>query len=217
MISCPRLNLRSLLAIVALTLLARPIPARAEEAPPRLDHAAVPTAQSVDLTCDPEQPDYRGVATITLEVRQPTSELRFHARALTIDEATLEGPRGTPRPAGVERLEPDQVRVRMTAALAPGRYTLTLHFHNSYNTRAISLYRVVTGGHSYLFTQLEDTEAREAFPCWDEPEFKIPWRLTLRVPAADLAVSNTSGGERAARRRHEERGVPGDASRCRPT
>ena len=34
-------------------------------------------------------------------------------------------------------------------------------------------------------------EARAAFPCWDEPEFKIPYQLTLVVPTANLAVSNT--------------------------
>ena len=34
-------------------------------------------------------------------------------------------------------------------------------------------------------------DAREAFPCWDEPNFKIPYQLTLEVPAAHEAVSNT--------------------------
>ena len=42
-----------------------------------------------------------------------------------------------------------------------------------------------------MFTQFEDIDAREAFPCWDEPEFKIPWQLTLHVPKDLVAVSNT--------------------------
>jgi alanyl aminopeptidase len=164
---------------------------RAEPAPTRLDHKAVPTAESVDLTCDPEKPDYSGTVHITLEVKQPTDTLRLHARALTVDSATLGGSRGTLKPSAIEPLDPDQVRLRFAAPVSPGTYTLDLAFHNRYNTRAISLYKVVTGARSYLFTQFEDTDAREAFPCWDEPAFKIPWRMTLRVPAADLAVSNT--------------------------
>src|SRR5262245_9444342 len=178
-------------ALAAVLLLAPTRAAQAEQAPSRLDHSAVPTAEAVDLTCDPEKPDYSGTARVTLEVKQATDTLRFHARSLTIDGAELAGPKGTMKPQAIEPLEPDQVRLRFGAQAAPGTYTLTLAFRNRYNTRAISLYKVVTGGHAYLFTQFEDTEAREAFPCWDEPEFKIPWRMTLRVPAADLAVGNT--------------------------
>ncbi len=179
-------------AALATALLFAPTRAvRAEQAPPRLDHVAIPTAQSVDLTCDPEKPDYTGTVRVTLDVKRVTEVLRFNTRALTVDSATLEGPGGAVKASAIEPLEPEQVRVRFAKSIAPGTYTLALAFHNAYNTHAISLYKVVTGGRAYLFTQFEDTEAREAFPCWDEPEFKIPWRMTLRVPAADLAVSNT--------------------------
>ena len=179
------------LAFATVLILAPLRPASAEQAPARLDRDAVPTAQSVELTCDPEAPGYTGTVRVTLDVRRATDVLRFHARALTVDRAVLEGPRGAVEPAAIEPLEPEQVRLRFANAIAPGTCTLTLAFHNSYNARAASLYKVVTGGRAYLFTQFEDTEAREAFPCWDEPEFKIPWRMTLRVPAADLAVGNT--------------------------
>ena len=63
---------------------------------------------------------------------------------------------------------------------------------------------MVAGGAGYLFTQFEDTEAREAFPCWDEPEFKIPWTMTLTVPDADLAVSNTPVAHETRRFQHAE-------------
>ena len=180
-----------LVALASVLLLAPSHAARAQQAPARLDHSAMPTAESVDLTCDPSKPDYSGTARITLDVKQATDTLRFHARSLTVDSATLDGSKGTLKPSAIEPLDPDQVRLRFAAPIAPGTYTLDLAFHNRYNVRAISLYKVMTGGRSYLFTQFEDTEAREAFPCWDEPEFKIPWRMTLRVPAADMAVGNT--------------------------
>src|SRR5882724_1405891 len=59
-------------------LFASPHVVRAEQAPPRLDHVAIPTAQSVDLTCDPEKPDYTGTVRVTLDVKQATEVLRFH-------------------------------------------------------------------------------------------------------------------------------------------
>ncbi|HEU4365279.1 MAG TPA: M1 family aminopeptidase, partial [Candidatus Krumholzibacteria bacterium] len=42
----------------------------------------------------------------------------------------------------------------------------------------------------YLFTQMEAMDARKAFPCWDEPIFKIPFQMTLTVPLQQEAISN---------------------------
>ncbi|MCU1291860.1 MAG: family peptidase, partial [Bryobacterales bacterium] len=46
-------------------------------------------------------------------------------------------------------------------------------------------------GNRYLLTQFETTDARDAFPCFDEPTYKVPWQLTLDVPVGDAAISNT--------------------------
>src|SRR5262249_2696758 len=43
----------------------------------------------------------------------------------------------------------------------------------------------------YSFTDFEPDDARGAFPCFDEPSFKIPWHVTVRAPAGDLVVTNT--------------------------
>src|SRR5262249_48209826 len=89
------------LAVSAFALLIVSRAARAEQAPARLDHAAAPTAESVDLTCDPEKPDYLGTVRITLEVKQPTDSLRFHSRTLTIDRAVLTSPSATLKPKAI--------------------------------------------------------------------------------------------------------------------
>ena len=184
-----------LVALISIAALAYAHRARATDtpdaAPPRLSRDVVPTEQSVELTLDPKKTTYTGKVSVKLTAHAAAQELRFHARALTIDRATLRGPRGEIRVTAIEKIAPDQVRLRLAHALEPGAHHLELAFHNAYNTKSISLYRVVTGGDSYLFTQFEDTEAREAFPCWDEPEFKIPWNMTFVVPASDLAIGNT--------------------------
>src|SRR5262249_26203490 len=53
------------------------------------------------------------------------------------------------------------------------------------------IFRADDAGNRYLLTQFEDTDARDAFPCFDEPGYKVPWQLTLRVPIGSKAVSNT--------------------------
>lgn len=42
-------------------------------------------------------------------------------------------------------------------------------------------------------TQFEETEARRAFPCFDEPEFKAEFTLNLIHSSTYVAVSNTEG------------------------
>src|SRR5205823_879148 len=75
--------------------------------------------------------------------------------------------------------------------LAPGRYTLVIDFSNAFGTRAVGLYKMTQDGQAYAFTQFESADARRAFPCWDEPEFKIPYQITLEIPQSLEAVTNT--------------------------
>ncbi|OON22596.1 hypothetical protein X801_01494 [Opisthorchis viverrini] len=41
-----------------------------------------------------------------------------------------------------------------------------------------------------LATHFEPTSARRAFPCWDEPDFKSVFSITLVVPSTLTAISN---------------------------
>jgi alanyl aminopeptidase len=155
----------------------------------RLGQAVVPTFQAVELEVDADQADYRGSVRITLEIVQPTDHFRLHAREMELESVALEGPAG-PIETSHQRVE-DLVTVRATAPLAAGEHTLTIDFVGPFNTQAVALYRMEQDGLGYAFTQFEAADARGAFPCFDEPGFKIPWQLTVKVPEAHLAVTNT--------------------------
>jgi aminopeptidase N len=49
---------------------------------------------------------------------------------------------------------------------------------------------VAEGNAWYAYTFFEPIDARRAFPCFDEPSFKIPWRLAIRVPRGQIALAN---------------------------
>jgi len=160
-----------------------PSPGRAEG---RLGHAVVPTFEAVSLEVDAARSDYRGRVEIALEARQPTPEFRLHARDMKLVSLELRGAEGA-LPVRHEE-SGDEVQVRADAPLSPGAYTLTIAFEAPFNTKAVALYRMEQDGLSYAFTQFEATDARGAFPCFDEPGFKIPWQLTVRVPEDHAAV-----------------------------
>ncbi|HEY0372277.1 MAG TPA: M1 family metallopeptidase [Thermoanaerobaculia bacterium] len=157
----------------------------------RLGDAVVPVSQSVNLVADPRSETYTGSVTIDLDVKQPASSFLMHARDLTMD--SLKITKGGSTIAATQTAGDDgTVTITPASPLAPGRYTLAIDFNNKYNRTAVGLYKMtLKNGEPYLFTQFEAIDARRAFPVFDEPRFKIPFELTLTIPAQYDAVANT--------------------------
>ncbi|HTQ79167.1 MAG TPA: M1 family metallopeptidase, partial [Thermoanaerobaculia bacterium] len=172
----------------------------------RLGRDVLPTFESIRLRVDPKTADYSGEVTVDLAVHRSTRTFGFHAQGEEIRSFRLTRASGpgtstaaatatsTAAPIGLRRKSADVngfIEVETRAALPPGDYRLEIAFRQHYNTQAVGLYRTEKEGRSYAFTQLEASDARRAFPCWDEPAIKIPYQLTVEIPAAEQAVSNT--------------------------
>ncbi len=183
------------MGVALLIVLLAPQPAAA--AGSRLERKVVPTFESVRLALDPAQPAYTGSVRIELHAREATSTFDFHARKinferLALTRATEGSPPGDRREVPLQHAaEGESVRVTTAAPLEPGAYTLEIDFSADFDSQATGLYRLQADGAWYAFTQFEATDARGAFPCWDEPDFKIPFQVTLVVPKDDLAIGNT--------------------------
>ena len=153
----------------------------------RLGRDVIPTAQDVRLRVDPRQDSFTGSVRIELDVLKPVTMFRFHARDLEITSLRLAG--------GVNaRFSPDidsTIRVTTARPLEKGRQTVTIEYRAPFNRAAVGLYKLVKEGEPYLFTQFQAIDARRAFPCWDEPSFKLPYQLTVEIPSQYDAVSNT--------------------------
>jgi alanyl aminopeptidase len=168
-------------------------------APLRLPTDAAPTAYEVHLTIDPAAETFSGSVAIDVELSRPTRLVRLHALDLTIASAVY---RRAPTPKD-GRPAPSQP-VPLTAELdgrgalalmsknplpaGPGRLELT--FQGPLDEPPVGLYRTKEGEHHYAYTQFEPLEARKAFPCFDEPRFKVPVTTTLTTPAGTHALSN---------------------------
>ena len=188
----------SLLLSVAFAHLAAPLlaaePAPAVVADPlRLTREVEPVAQSVELTLDPARDDFSGRVRIDVVVRSAVTSFRLHALGPVFSSATLTdlAGRSVSLSAAITEAALGIVTLTAPAAIPPGNYVLGIAFDNKFNRAGVGLYKTVSRGDPYLFTQFEDRHARKAFPCWDEPAFKIPWQLTLTVPAALEAVTNS--------------------------
>jgi alanyl aminopeptidase len=156
----------------------------------RLDGRVSPGFEAVELFLDANRTDYEGSVRIELHVKSATSTFQFHAEEMNFDRVALEG-KGGQYDVNLEVGEEGLVTATVDRELEKGNYTLEIDFSKDYNTQAVGLYRMEHEGQGYLFTQFQAVDARKAFPCWDEPVFKIPFKLTVHLPDGQTAVSNT--------------------------
>jgi puromycin-sensitive aminopeptidase len=165
--------------------------------PYRLPRHVVPTRYEIRLEPDLVTASFTGSEIVTVTVTEPTAEIALNAVELSIAEALVENDRGE-RLAGRATIDEAAERCRLTfpSALAPGTWRLRLRFAGTLNDKLRGFYRSTykdPGGatRTLAATQFEATDARRAFPCWDEPDFKAVFACTLAIDPDLTAVSNT--------------------------
>src|SRR4029079_8658925 len=73
-----------------------------------------------------------------------------------------------------------------------GKATLTIRYSGKSRHGDIrGLYTLKERDDWYAYTQFENTDARRAFPCFDEPSYKIPWRITIHARKPLVVLANT--------------------------
>jgi puromycin-sensitive aminopeptidase len=158
----------------------------------------VPTRYDLRLTPDLTTFAFDGEETVTVTVTEPVSEIWLNAAELTISEATLTRA-GGPVHRGTISLDEAHERcgLRFAETIAPGTWLLRLVFRGTLNDKLRGFYRSTYKDQSgttrpLAATQFEATDARRAFPCWDEPAFKAVFATTLVIDPSLTAVSNTA-------------------------
>ncbi len=170
-----------------------PLSAALVSAPPpgiRLPTTVKPVRYKPTLTLVSGSLNLEGSIVIELALSEPTSLVWLNAVGLTVSEAHLEVA-GIARPARVVPGGPDHLGFAFDTAPA-GAAQLHITYSASVSERDDrGVFAEKEDGVSYIFSQFENIDARRAFPCFDEPSFKVPWQLTLKVKQTDVALSNT--------------------------
>ncbi|MFA7483550.1 MAG: M1 family metallopeptidase [Vulcanimicrobiota bacterium] len=161
----------------------------------RLTDAVRPLRQSVFLEVDPKQDDYRGSTEIKLELKEEGREIILHALDIEILEAGLETG-GKSLALTPSSLDHGKVKLSAGEALGLGPATLKVAFRAPFNRRSVGLYKYFDGDTPYLSTQFEMTDARRCFPCFDQPNFKIPYQLTVKAPQNTRVYSNATASKK---------------------
>ena len=165
----------------------------AAEQPPqlRLPESVTPVSYSVTLKLDPNVTSFDGEVRIKISVKQSVQTIWLNASDLEISRAELvSGGRNIPaKPVAGSK---EFAGLAFDAPLSAGEAEIDIRYSGKVRLKDSSgVFRTEDNGNKYIFTQFESTDARAAFPCFDEPLYKVPWQLTLTVPQDDDAISNT--------------------------
>ncbi|HEV2370101.1 MAG TPA: M1 family metallopeptidase, partial [Acidimicrobiales bacterium] len=164
--------------------------------PYRLPRTVVPVRYDLTLTPDLVDARFAGEARIQVQVTETVTEVVLNAVELDLLSASLVNEAGDIVDGTVSY---DEAEERATIALdAPaeaGRWELDVTFTGILNDKLHGFYRSTfrdaDGAEQVIATtQFEATDARRAFPCWDEPDFKAAFAITLIVDRDLTAISN---------------------------
>lgn len=161
----------------------------------RLSKKIVPIEYEIELKPDLENFTFSGVEAIYLSILESTRSITLHSKEIDIETANIT--------LGKEKIfakisyneKAETATFTFGRAIPAGKIKLSLVFRGILNDKMRGFYRssyMVKGKEAFMATtQFEATDARRAFPCFDEPAHKAVFHISLSVPKGKTAISNT--------------------------
>jgi aminopeptidase N len=157
----------------------------------RLPSTIQPKKGRLELTIAPAQETFSGTATYELKITEATETVWVNATDLKIRHADL-SQQGETIPLQIITGNQDVVGFRAPKPITAGLAQLSIQWDGTLDsTLSRGLYRVKEGERWYAYSFFEPIDARRAFPCFDEPGFKIPWTLILHIPQGEVGLANS--------------------------
>ena len=156
----------------------------------RLPPAVTPVHYDLHFAPDLLTLRFQGDERIEVRVAQPTASITMHAAQIQFVETTITAG-GRTQPATVA-LNPNQETATLTVPrpIPAGAATIAIRYNGVLNDELRGFYLSHGTNRNYATTQMEPTDARRAFPSFDEPAMKATFSISATIDAGDTAISN---------------------------
>jgi puromycin-sensitive aminopeptidase len=161
----------------------------------RLGRTVLPINYDLEIETDADMAQFSGRVTIDVEVMEATATIVLHAKDLDVELVDLTQSGKTVAASLSIDTASERITVQTERPLAEASAQLQLRFAAPVSRGLLGYYRSTyvddSGAERVLAaTQFEAPHARRAFPCFDEPEFKASYDVSLVVAEGLLAISN---------------------------
>ena len=161
----------------------------------RLPGGVHPEHYSLSLTPDLQAATFTGTEYIDLTLDAPSATITLNAAEIKFLSVVATIPAAVPKSqTATVTLDDDKEQATFTfpQQLPAGKVTLAISYTGILNDKLRGFYLSKTKARNYAVTQFEPTDARRAYPSFDEPALKATYDIALVIDAADTAISNTN-------------------------
>jgi len=157
----------------------------------RLPELARPVNYKLTFAPDFEKNIFAGTETISIRVLKPTSEIVLNAAQIDFLSSSITSAGVTQAAKVTPDKDTQMVTLAVEKRLSAGRATIQVHFNGLLNDELRGFYLGKDEqGRKYAVTQFEATDARRAFPSFDEPAYKATFDITVIADKKHVAISN---------------------------
>jgi len=156
----------------------------------RLPKDVVPQSYNLTFTPDLAAATFTGSEVIQVNLQKPTSSITLNAIEIEFQQVTItQGGSSQNAKVSLDQ-QKEQATLSVDTPLAAGPASIQIEFKGILNDKLRGFYLAKTKARHYATTQFESTDARRAFPSFDEPAFKATFDITLVIDKGDTAISN---------------------------
>ena len=158
----------------------------------RLPEVAAPENYKLFFTPDLDKATFEGDETISIRVLKPTSEITLNAADIGFHEVTITSGGSMQKAKVTPDKEKEMVVLSVEKPLAAGPATVHITYSGILNSEMRGLYLGKDDqGRKYAASQFESTDARRAFPSFDEPAYKATFDISTVADKGQVAISNS--------------------------
>jgi alanyl aminopeptidase len=158
----------------------------------QLPENVTPTHYDLSLRINPEEGTFSGTVAIRVTLTESIEQLWLHGKDFNVSLARFITEQGKNISLSYQEMgHSGVVSLLSSQPLVAQKGTILIEFSSVLADDLAGLYKVEEAGLSYVFSQFEATDARRAFPSFDEPRFKTPFDIQLEVKSHHQGITNT--------------------------
>ena len=161
----------------------------------RLSKNVIPTEYDMQLKPDLDNFTFEGIETITVSILKPTRTLTLHSKEIEIATVHTSFKKEKLFAKIIYDEKSETATFAFPKFIPNGKAKIVIVFKGILNDKLRGFYRskynILEKEYYIATTQFEATDARRAFPCFDEPAQKAIFHISLIIPKNKTAISNT--------------------------